>query len=306
MYTAYSLQGPVHEYENDLKRVLPVIRGECLTGGGTPLDDESARFLAMVEDDDDAVAARVASAWGPTSSATRDMHYLVVYSRLRGKRGPDAAAKVADAVLGLDRKLEGQAQRNKQNWNARLVEVVTELVKKDPRLPDALLHHKDFVRPAHVALTACFDAGRRKEAARLFLDAVKKDDDFAWSGPLIELLNLLPAEEVRPVFRAQWSNYGLRDALLLRLTDKPEEADRERFLTGLESGQEQVVRDCLAALAELPRDGEPSRLAPLVRLLRQLTLEPKEKETRARVCACWRGRRGGRSPSRRTAKTRPR
>ncbi len=147
VYTAYSLQGPVHEYENDLKRVLPVIRGECLTGGGTPLDDESARFLAMVEDDDDAVAARVASAWGPTSSATRDMHYLVVYSRLRGKRGPDAAAKVADAVLGLDRKLEGQAQRNKQNWNARLVEVVTELVKKDPRLPDALLHHKDFVRP---------------------------------------------------------------------------------------------------------------------------------------------------------------
>ena len=96
-------------------------------------------------------------------------------------------------MLGLDRKLEGQAQRNKQNWNARLVEVVTELIKKDPRLPDALLHHKDFVRPAHVALTACFDADHRKAAARLFLDAVKKDDDFAWSGPLIELLSLLPA-----------------------------------------------------------------------------------------------------------------
>ncbi len=149
---------------------------------------------------------------------------------------------------------------------------MTELVKKDPRLSDALLYHKDFVRPAHVALTACLDADRRKEAARLFLDAVKKDDDFAWSGPLIELLSLLPAGEVRPVFRTQWSNYGLRDALLLRLANKPEEADRERFLNGLESGQQQVVQDCLTALAELPRDGDPSRLAPLVWLLRQLTL----------------------------------
>ena len=35
----------------------------------------------------------------------------------------------------------------------------------------------------------------------------------------------------------------------------------------------------------MPRDAVPSRLAPLVRLLRQLTLEPKERETRARVCA---------------------
>ena len=147
VYTAYALQGPVKEYKKDLEEILPTVRGDCLGGYGPLLDDESARFLAMVEDDDDALAARVASAWGPTSSATRDMHYLVVYSRLRGKRGTDAAARVADAVLGLDRKLEGQAQRNKQNWNARLVEVVTELVKKDPRLPDALLHHKDFVRP---------------------------------------------------------------------------------------------------------------------------------------------------------------
>ena len=222
--------------------------------------------------------------WTPKSTATHDMHYLIVYSRLR--RSQDRAAnKVADAVLGLDRKLEGQAQRNKQNWNARLVEVVTELVKKDPDLPDALLHHKDFVRPAHVALTACFDAKHRQEAAHLFLAAVKKDDDFAWSGPLIELLSLLPADEVRPVFRGQWDEYGLRDALLLQLTQKPEEVDRDKFLTGLESGQRPVVLACLNALAELPRDEEPRRLVPLVRLLRQLTLEPKEKAARSQVCA---------------------
>ncbi len=253
--------------------------------GNEGLDIESARFLAMVEDDDDALPPKVAAMWTPKSSATLDMHYLIVYSRLRGKRDYKAAGQVADALLGLDPKLEGQAQRNKQNWNARLVEILPNLIKYDPRLTDALLHHKNFIRAAHVALTVCFDDAHRQEAARLFLAAVKKDDDFAWSGPLIDLLSLLPAAQIRPVFRAQWTNLGLRDALLLRLADKPEEVDRERFLTGLESGQREVVLACLNAQAELPRDEEPRRLAPLVRLLRQLTLEPKEREVRKQALA---------------------
>ncbi|HVS34658.1 MAG TPA: hypothetical protein VMS17_03685 [Gemmataceae bacterium] len=284
VYTAYSLQASLEGHEKELEQAQSEIR-RWFPSGNELLDEESTRLLAMVEDADDSLPPKIAAMWTPTSSATRDMHYLIVCSRLRGKRDDKAAGQVADAVLGLDRKLEGQAQRNKQNWNARLVEVLTELVKKDPRLPDALLHHKDFVRPAHVALAACLDADDRKTAARMFLAAVKKDDDFAWSGPLIDLLSLLPAEEVQPIFRRQWSEYGLRDALLLKLTDKPEEVDREKFLTGLESGQAQVVSACLKALAELPRDEEPRRLVPLVRLLRQLTLEPKEKETRVLVCA---------------------
>ena len=100
----------------------------------------------MVEDDDDAMPAKVAAMWTPKSSATLDMHYLIVYSRLRGKRDDKAAEQVADAMLGLDPKLEGQAQRNKQNWNARLVEILPHLIEKDPHLTDALLHHKNFVR----------------------------------------------------------------------------------------------------------------------------------------------------------------
>lgn len=284
VYTGYSLQASLSGHKKDLETARSEIRRR-FPSGDAQFDAEAARFLAMVEDDNDALPPKVAAMWSPKSSATQDMHYLIVYSRLRGKRDDKAAEQVADAVLDLDRKLEGQAQRNKQNWNARLVEVVTELIKKDPRLPNRLLHHKNFVRPAHVALTVCFDADRRKEAALLFLGAVKKDDDFAWTGPLIDLLSLLPPEEVRPVFRAQWSNFGLRDAVLPYLAEQPEEVDRDKFLTGLESGQRQVVAACLEALAKLPRDGEPRRLAPLVRLLRQLTLEPKEREVRAQVSA---------------------
>jgi putative heme-binding domain-containing protein len=284
VYGPYSLQRSFKEYEKEVDEARRLIH-VWFPSGDAHLDIEAARFLAMVEDDDDAMPAKVAAMWNPKSSATLDMHYLIVYSRLRGKRDDKSAEQVADAMLNLDPKLEGQAQRNKQNWNARLVEILPELIKKDPRLTDALLHHKNFVRAAHVALTECFDIAHRREAARLFLSAVKKDDDFAWSGPLIDLLSLLPAAEVRPVFREQWTNLGLRDALLLRLADKPEEVDRERFLSGLESGQREVVLVCLNALAELPRDEEPRHLAPLVRLLRQLTLEPNEGKVRRQASA---------------------
>jgi putative heme-binding domain-containing protein len=284
VYTAYTLAGMSDIRD---KRLAPAEKVICgwFPSGDERLDEEVGRFLAMMEDGTPRLPSAVAATWSPNSSPTRDMHYLIVYSRLRGIRDDTAAGKVADAVLALDRKLEGQAQRNKQNWNARLAEVLTELIDKDPQLPDVLLHHKDFVRPAHVALAACFDDGHRKQAARLFLDAVKKDDDFAWSGPLIDLLALLPPDQVRPVLREQWSNLGLRDALLLRLVDKPEEVDREKFLTGLESGQPAVVGACLKALEELARDEEPAHLTPLVRLLRQLMLEPKEKDLRTQVCA---------------------
>src|SRR5262249_6942151 len=116
-------------------------------------------------------------------------------------------------------------------------------------------------------------------------DAVRRDSDFVWSGPLVDLLGRLPAEEVRPVLRGQWANFGLRDAILLQLADKPEVADRDQFLAGLESTQQQVVQRCLAALEQLPRDARPEGAVAVLRLLRHLLLEPKEQALRARVLA---------------------
>jgi putative membrane-bound dehydrogenase-like protein len=284
VYTAYSLQGSLDGRDTFRKDVRSAAR-TWFPCKDAQINAETSRLLAMLEDDDPAVLKDAAGMWTKESSPTDDMHYLIVYSRLRAERPPEAAKQVARAVLGLDRKLEGKQQRNKQNWNARLVEVLINLLSKDPRLADVLMADEEFVKPAHAPLAACLDADRRRKAAKLFLAAVQKDDDFAWSGPLIDLLAELPADDVRPVFRARWSDFALRDALVLQLTDKPDPQDREKFLTGLESGQPQVVRACLKALADLPRDEEPRRLAPLVRLLRQLTQEPREKELRAAAVA---------------------
>jgi putative heme-binding domain-containing protein len=286
VYSAYSLQGSLKDRDAVIQRILKTVRS-VFPAGVEDLDLESSRLLAMLEDDDPETPRKVAGLWTAKSSPTRDMHYLIVYSRLRGPRDKDAAGQVAKAILGLDGKLERQEQRNKQNWGIRLAEVLVNLLQHDPHLADELVRRPEFVNPGHVLLTVKLDAEHRERAAALFLNAVKKDDQFLWSAPLIDLLAGLPKELVFPHFREQWSSYGLRDALLLQFANHPEAIDREKFLIGLDSPQHEVILACLASLQELPRDSSPGNLVPLLRLLQRLQQEPKEKAQRDKAVELW-------------------
>jgi putative membrane-bound dehydrogenase-like protein len=273
--TGYSLQGDLRGRDDTIARVRAAIRAFFPTGHAR-LDDESARLLAMLEDDDRNLPAQVARFWTSESSPTRDMHFLVVFSRLRGPHGGGLTPKVAATVLGLHGKLRGQEQRNKQVWGERLAEVVSSLVQSDPPLADALLGLPEFVNPGHVPLALGLDEAHRREAAERFLGAARKDPEFSWSPALVDLLANLPRAQARPALRVQWQNLGLRDVLLLALAEPPDETDRDKFLTGLESAQPQVVQACLTALERLPRDPSAEHLVPLLRLMRQLSLERKE------------------------------
>jgi putative heme-binding domain-containing protein len=73
--------------------------------------------------------------------------------------------------------------------------------------------------------------------------------------------------------------------LLLQFSQAPDETDREKFLTGLDSAQSSVVLACLSSLERLPRDPSPTNLVPLLRLLQRLRQEPKEKALREKAAA---------------------
>jgi hypothetical protein len=302
VYTAYELATPL----KNLQTTVAVIQSEVrpVFGSGHPLlDAETARLLGMLEDKDTNLVRQVVEHITARSHPTYDFHYLVVLSRLPGARSAELTGRIAHAILNLDRKLEGQQQRAKQNWSVRLSEVVTNLIKRDLQLPEALLKHPDFARPAHVDLVSVLDAKYREQAARLFLAAVQKTPNFPWSGPLIELLSSLPAEEVRPLFRQQWSNFALREELLLKLTVKPEPIDREKFLFGLASSQISIARASLAALAELPRDPSPNNLIPAFHLLRRLLSEPTKRPCEPISSRWWRARPVSHSKSRNGKRT---
>jgi putative membrane-bound dehydrogenase-like protein len=274
-------------------RILAVVRPLFPSGHGR-LDEELGRLLAMLEDSDAATPVKVAAFLDASSPPTRDMHYLIVLSRLKAPLDRELARKVAGAIVGLDRKLQGDQARTKQTWGTRLAEVLGIFGERSPEVVADVLEHADFVRPAHVGLAMALDPERRRAAARRFLAAARADQSFEWSEALVGLLDELPPEESHPAFRAKWDDFGLRDSILLRLARKPDEADRARYLAGVESARAEVVRASLQALESLPPDGSAEGLAPLFRLLSWLSLEPREGKLRVRVAALI-GRQAGRA-----------
>lgn len=259
-------------------RILGAVR-PLFPGPDEILNLESSRLLAMLEDDSILTLARTAARITERSDATSDIHYLIVLSRLTAPWPEGMADKAADALLSLSRKLAGQELRSKQAWGDRLAELAKLFAARDPHFVDALLAHPAFVAPAHVDLAAALGG---PAAARRFLKAAL-EPAFVWSERLLALLASLPAEELHPALRGQWSNYGLRDAIILHLAKRPDPQDREKFLAALESPNAQVQKAAVDALEALPRDGSPRKAVPLLRLLRRLALEPKQAELRARV-----------------------
>lgn len=282
LHSNYSLPGAV-EAER-AARILKAVR-PVFPSGDPRLDLEASRLQAMLEDDEPETVPQVAAFLDDKSSATSDVHYLTVLSRLRGAWPDDLAAKVAGALLSLSRKLEGQEQRTKQTWGTRLTELTGLLVKRDGRLDEELLKNPAFAAPGHVDIAAALEGERKTEGARKFLEAARAREDFPWSEALIGLLARLPAEEFHPVLRAQWPNFGLRDAVLLHLSRRPDPADRDKFLAGVESAHAQAAQASIDALEKLPRDETPKNLLPLLRLLRRLVLEPKQATLRKEVLA---------------------
>ncbi len=245
-------------------------------------DPEAARVLALLEDPAPESAAALGALLTAKSHPTDDLQVLIVLSRLKA---PSPASLLAHALLSLGRKSEGQEQRSKQAWSQRVAELTELFARRDPAFVDAVLEHPAFVQPGHVAIAAALPPAAREKAARLFLTAALKDPAFPWSEPLLRLIAPLPSTETLPALRAQWSNYGLRDSILLVLAQEPDAQDRDKFLGAVDAPNAQVARAALEALARLPKDGSKDSLVPLLRLLRRLTLELKESAKRRQVLA---------------------
>ncbi|HMJ88933.1 MAG TPA: PVC-type heme-binding CxxCH protein, partial [Candidatus Acidoferrum sp.] len=252
--------------------------------GNAALDTETARLLAMFQDDDPRTARAIASLLTDNSAPSQDFHYLACLARLRAPL-TEFAPRIARTILSLNRKLGGQEMRVKQNWDARLSELVQQFTRREPAIAEAMLRDPLFVAPAHVELAAAFSGERRVTAARRFLTAVRTTRNFTWTPSLVELIAELPRDEVFPLFRLMVNNPGLREMIVLKLATAPANADRATFLGSLGSMQPQVVRASLESLLKLPPDPGGTNLVMPLRLLRRVVNEPQEKLLRAQSVA---------------------
>ncbi len=284
VYTAYELPRPAPTDHALLNAARANLR-ESLPAGHDALDRETARLLAMLEDNDPALLHSIAGFLTESSPAAADFHYLIVFSRLPGERPIELTRQIAAAVRRLDPKLGESEFGQRKNWNLRLVELITQLIRHDPRLTEEWLQHPDFVAPGQIILTVAFDPPTRLRAAALFKSAVEHDSPFPWSGELVALLSALPAQEVYPLYREHWAQTELREPILIQLARRPDSLDRAKFLHVLEQARPEMLRVCLTALEQLPRDPRPTNLVPALRALRRLLSDPPQKELRAQTLA---------------------
>jgi putative heme-binding domain-containing protein len=247
-----------------------------------PMDLEATRLLAIVADSDSARFAAVARRLTPTSDPLDDTHYLIVLARMTSPRAPAFTSRIADALLGLDRKLMDRGIARDTNWPLRIAELHAELARRDPLLNGFLVEHPDLLRPENVVFTRCpgFD---RKRAAQRYYERAKDNSNYPWTPELVELMGELPAEKSRPLLLDLWDRGGFEDAILPVLSRDPRPEDREKFLAGLRSPHLEQVTVCLKALARLPAGDPKAELLALVRLLRSLGDAKAEKPVRERV-----------------------
>jgi putative heme-binding domain-containing protein len=264
-------------------RATPVLR-QAFPSGHADLDRELSRTLAVIEDDDPGVLGKTADKLTADSDPVEDVHYLIVFARLRGPRTPALTRRVASALLALDRKLTQRHLNRDTNWPLRVGEAYAELARKDPALHAALLADPEFGRPDHALFAGSpgFDRGR---AAEVFLARAEKDPDYPWTPSLVALLDSLPEGRARPVLVRLWDRGGLEESVLPLLARQPRAEDRDRFLRGLESAQVATVRLCLDALDRLPDSREGRHLLALVRALRRLPDGKEEDRLRGRLAA---------------------
>jgi hypothetical protein len=260
----YRLENASAEVFTGYEAALPLVEHPALVGRirqtasalfptRTPsVDVELARLLAFVEATDPALPEKIARLFTEASDPSTDFHYLAVLARLKSPWPTNMAAKLGSAIASLDRKLDGQGLRPKQNWTVRLSEVVQVLLQRDSKLGGAIVQHPNFPRPGNLVLVPLLGSDRYLTCARLYLSAVQRGPSFPWTAELIDLLSALPSEEVLPLFRRQWSNVALRDRLVLELARQPRTEDRDKFVTALSSTQPQV-RAAMSALLKLPR-----------------------------------------------------
>jgi putative heme-binding domain-containing protein len=240
--------------------------------GHADLDRELSRTLAVLEDDDPATLAKVAGRLGSDSHPVEDLHYLIVLARLKAPRPAEVTAKVAAALLALDRKLEARRLNRDRHWPLRVVELYARLARQDPRLNETLLAHPEFGRPDHVLFTRVPGFDRRR-AAETFLKRAASDEDYRWDTALVRLVGELPPERSLPVLRGLWGKAGLNEALLPLLARHPRPADRGKFVGGLSSPQQAVVRVCLEALRKLPDKADGAEILALLQALNRLPPE---------------------------------
>jgi putative heme-binding domain-containing protein len=246
---------------------------------------EYGRLWAAIGDDNPRALTAILSFHMESQSKEQVVHDLIVLAKLTGPRTEVMTKTIAELIVTLDERYSKDNTIRDRFWPLRLTEVVTELLKLDPKLAEAIVTHASFGSPEHVWLAKVPGMDKAK-AAQAFLKQAAAAKNYEWNSGQIELLGELPEPQRREALLKLW-NRGFDDAIVLQLANSPLGEDQAKFIGGLSSLQAGTVAASADALAKLSGvfaidNGE---IVPLIRGLRRFADAKTDIAVRAKIVA---------------------
>ena len=163
------------------------------------LDMELARLLGMLGADAPGVLSKVANQWTRDNSIESDIHYLLAFSQIPGKRDMGVTQQTAAALNGIILKFAAQGARPSDQVPDILEGLLERLAQLDPNLPQALVDDKTFGNPGHALYANKLPLPQKQTAARKIIAQIGKlnaeDAQLAWNPELVRLAGSLPDDE---------------------------------------------------------------------------------------------------------------
>ena len=269
VFEGYSTARDLEPYRQVMGKAVGMLE-KIYPTGDSRVDRELARLMAMIEAKSPLLLERVLGEITDESSPSLDLHHLIVVSRNGAARSSEQRGVIARSLVQLRFKVDARMLKLDSNWDARLSEMYTELVKHDPALPQAVIAQPDFGLPDHATFLTALSAADQQHALDRIAERIAGTEDYPWTAEIVRLLGRSRRDEHRQLLQKQLDNYSLQGAVLSVLARKPGDSDRSSFVKGLEAADPGVVATCVTALLTLPPKKDPQELVGLVYNLRRL------------------------------------
>lgn len=279
VYDGYASPVSLGEHADTVALVREMLP-KVYPSGEPLLDQELERVMAMIESSDPQLFAQLISQLSADSHPVDDIHRLIVASRMPVARTSTQREILAAALVNLEVKIDRLKLVQDSNWADRTLEMYAGLVQKDPELPAAVLDAPGFGLPGHVSFISEMPPERFEDAIAIYSKRVHANPDYVWNSEVLLLLAESLDPEDQALVRSKFDDFSLRSAVVLALSNDPQEADRSYFYRALESASTDVMLECIAALGLLDPSAEAEENVALVRALRRL--EPTGEERQAR------------------------
>ncbi len=284
VFDGYANGVDLSEYERHLDPVR-IRLSEDFPSSHEVLDHELARILAMLSPYNPKLLDRILAKMTDESDPVSDVHYLIVAARINSDRSTAQSKKIAKSLVQIDEKLLRLKLPQDTNWDDRFRELYARLVKIDADLPRHIVAQPGFGLPGHVLFLSQLATQYLPNAIEAFDRKIKSDPDFQWNNDVIFVFGESKQPAHREMIRGLYEEFALRAAVLAVLSMTPEEQDREKYISGLESSQIEVLETCVSALEKLAPETKPEQQVRLFGTFRRLGRDQREQKLQSRIGA---------------------